>query len=124
MNTSSNNKPTRAAFVNVTEAVVNGSLYSNTENSAKNLKQYNNENNAKPLVRKNITNVKQQRIINKPIKKEDNNNKENSLDYNINTIFDEESTKEFDIFKKELRTNKTFTSKQIDDLFSKEKKKQ
>ena len=40
MNSNSNNKTTsRPAFVNVTEAVINGRLYPNKENTVKNLKQ-------------------------------------------------------------------------------------
>lgn len=131
MNSNSNNKTTsRPAFVNVTEAVINGRLYPNKENTVKNLKQYNNsnentynnENTSKPLVRKNNTNPKQQRILNKPIKDEDNKiEKEDYSEDSIYSLFDDKSKTDLIDFQKELERAKEVDTQEIEAIFSKEK---
>lgn len=112
MNT--NKKATsRPAFANVTEAVVNGRLYTNTEHTTKNLKQLNEntyKNMHKPVVRK-INHVKQ-RILNKPINEQP--------EHNIYTLFDDHHTILND-FHNELKQMEGVSTSDIDDLFTKER---
>lgn len=112
MNT--NKKATsRPAFANVTEAVVNGRLYTNIEHTTKNLKQLNEntyKNMHKPVVRK-INHVKQ-RILNKPINEQP--------EHNIYTLFDDHHTILND-FHNELKQMEGVSTSDIDDLFTKER---
>lgn len=112
MNT--NKKATsRPAFANVTEAVVNGRLYTNTEHTTKNLKQLNEntyKNIHKPVVRK-INHVKQ-RILNKPINEQP--------EHNIYTLFDDHH-KILNDFHNELKQMEGVSTSDIDDLFTKER---
>lgn len=112
MNT--NKKATsRPAFANVTEAVVNGRLYTNIEHTTKNLKQLNEntyKNIHKPVVRK-INHVKQ-RILNKPINEQP--------EHNIYTLFDDHHTILND-FHNELKQMEGVSTSDIDDLFTKER---
>lgn len=101
MNT--NKKATsRPAFANVTEAVVNGRLYTNTENTYKNIH--------KPVVRK-INHVKQ-RILNKPTNEQS--------EHNIYTLFDDHHAILND-FHNELKQMEGVSASDIDDLFTKER---
>ena len=112
MNT--NKKATsRPAFANVTEAVVNGRLYTNTEHTTKNLKQLNEstyKNMHKPVVRK-INHVKQ-RILNNPINEQP--------EHNIYTLFDDHH-KILNDFHNELKQMEGVSTSDIDDLFTKER---